>query len=151
MVTFYLRCMASETKRFHCNVIFSPPPGRAARTFHERFCKCEHAFLIAFHSLLTYQLWCMVSEITSFYCKPRRTSSWFLRQGAFHDEFWKTDHGYMIMIHNNFLYEMHGFRDNDVSLPTGYYVIVSPPPGCAARDFSWRILKEQPWLPDSVP
>jgi len=37
---------------------------------------------------------------------------------------------------------MHGLRDNEVLLLTGYDVIVSPPPGGAARTFSGRILKE---------
>jgi len=37
---------------------------------------------------------------------------------------------------------MHCFRDNEVLLPTGYDVIVSPPHGSAARTFSGRILKE---------
>jgi len=31
---------------------------------------------------------------------------------------------------------MHGFQDNEVLLPTGYDVIVSPPPGGAALTFS---------------
>jgi len=38
---------------------------------------------------------------------------------------------------------MHGFRDNEVLLPTGYDVIVSPPPGAAARTSPGRILKER--------
>jgi len=62
----------------------------------------------------------------------------------------------MIVIHSNFLSAMHGFRDNDVLLPTEYDVIVIPPQGAlharpASRDFLWRILKERPWPPDSVP
>jgi len=36
------------------------------------------------------------------------------------------------------------FRDNEVLLPTVYDVIVSPPPGSAARSFSGQILKERP-------
>jgi len=31
---------------------------------------------------------------------------------------------------------MHSFRANEVSLPSGYDVIVSPPPGCAVGDFA---------------
>jgi len=46
---------------------------------------------------------------------------------------------------------MHGLRDNEVLLPTGYDVIVISPPRGASDDFSCRILKEQPWLPVSVP
>jgi len=33
----------------------------------------------------------------------------------------------MIVIHSNFSSTMLGFRDNDVLLPTGHDVIVSPP------------------------
>jgi len=32
-----------------------------------------------------------------------------------------------------------------------YDVMVFSPPGDAARTFAWRMLKERPWLPDSVP
>jgi len=42
-----------------------------------------------------------------------------------------SDQNCMIVIHSNFLSAMHGFRDNDVLLPTGHDVIVSPPPGDA--------------------
>jgi len=45
---------------------------------------------------------------------------------------------------------MHGFRDNKVLLQAGYDVIVILPLEGASRDFSWRILKERPWLLDSV-
>jgi len=143
-----------------------------------------------------------------FYCQPDMTSSSVLRQGTlhtlFHDRFWKSDHDFQFMIHINFLATMHSFRDNEVVLPTGYDVIVSPPKGGTSRDFFmtdseraimtswywsivtfylqcmvsditrffasriwrhrdftarghyigdflWRILKERPWLPDSVP
>jgi len=36
-----------------------------------------------------------------------------------------SNQNFMIVIHSNFLSAMHGFRDNDVLLPTGYDVIVS--------------------------
>jgi len=42
----------------------------------------------------------------------------------------------MIVLHSDFLSAMHGFRDNEVLLPTGYDVIVGPPPGGASDDFS---------------
>jgi len=42
----------------------------------------------------------------------------------------------MIVIHSNFLSAMHGFRDNDVLLATGYEVMVISPPGGASGDFS---------------
>jgi len=36
---------------------------------------------------------------------------------------------------------MHGFRDDEVLLPTEYNVIVISPPRGASGNFSWRILK----------
>jgi len=42
----------------------------------------------------------------------------------FHDGFWKSDHDFLIAFYTNFLSRMHGFRDNQVSLQTGYDVIV---------------------------
>jgi len=59
----------------------------------------------------------------------------------------------MVVIHSrpNFLSAMHGFRDNEVFLPTGYDFIVSPPQGSTARTFSSRILKERPWFHDWNP
>jgi len=54
----------------------------------------------------------------------------------FHEEFRKSDHDFLIALHTNFLSGMHGFRDNEVLLQTGYDVIVIPPPGGASRDFS---------------
>jgi len=41
----------------------------------------------------------------------------------------------MIVIHSNVLAAMHGFRDNEVSLPTVYDVIISPQPGGAESTF----------------
>jgi len=41
----------------------------------------------------------------------------------------------MIVIHSKFSATVHDFRDNEVLLPTGHDVIVSPPPGSAARTF----------------
>jgi len=52
------------------------------------------------------------------------------------DGFYESDRDFQLMIHSNFLATMHGFRDNEVVLPTAYDVIVSPPPGGASRDFS---------------
>jgi len=61
------------------------------------------------------------------------TSSWFRRKGAlqaiFHDEFRKSEHDFPIVFHINFLSGVHGFRDNEVLLPTGYDVIVISPLG----------------------
>jgi len=39
----------------------------------------------------------------------------------------------MKVFNSNFLSAMYGFRDNEILLPTGYDVIVSPPPLGAAR------------------
>jgi len=101
-----------------------------------------------------FDLRCIVSEIKRCYCKPDMTSSWFLRQGAphaiFHNGFWKSDHDFLIAFYCNFLVTMHGFRDNEVLLQTGYDVIVIYPLGRVSDDFSWRILKERPWLPISL-
>jgi len=41
-----------------------------------------------------------------------------------------------MVIHSNFSATMHGFRDNEVLLPTGHDVIISPLPRNAARTFS---------------
>jgi len=46
---------------------------------------------------------------------------------------------------------MHGFRDNEVLLQAGYDVNVISSPGGTSVEFSWRILKERPWLPDDIP
>jgi len=113
----------------------------------------DQDFMIVIH--ITFYLRCMVSEITMFYCQPDMTSSSVLRQGAlhaiFHDGFWKSDHDLPIAFHSKLLSGMHGFRDNEVLLQAEYDVIMISPPGSAPRDFSWRILKERPWFPDSVP
>jgi len=62
----------------------------------------------------------------------------------------KCDHDFLIVFHCNFLSALHGFRDNEVLLLTGYDVMVIFPLGDALGGFSWRILKERPLLPDSV-
>jgi len=80
-------------------------------------------------------------------------SSWLLHKGAlqkiFHDAVWKSNHDFLIAFHSNFVSGMRGFRDNEVLLQAEYDVIVISPLGGA--DFLWRIMKERPWLPDSVP
>jgi len=105
-------------------------------------------FYLRLRSIVTFCLWCMLSEITRFYCKPDMTSLWFLRQGAlqttFHDGFWKSDHEFLIVFHSNFLTGMHGFRDNEVLLPTGNVVIVISSLGGVSHRFCWRNLKERP-------
>jgi len=75
-------------------------------------------------------------------------SSLFRRQWAlhafFHDGFWKSDYDFLIVILSNFVSPLHGFRDNEVYLPTGCDVIVIYPSLGAAQNFSGRILKERP-------
>jgi len=75
-------------------------------------------------------------------------SSWFLNLGALqmiiHDGFWKSERDFLIVFHSNFSPGMHGFRDNEVLLLTGYDVIVIYPLGGALRYFIWQILKERP-------
>jgi len=119
------------------DVIVSLPPGSAARTFSRRILKNDHVFLILIHN--TFYLRCLVPVITRFYCKPDMTSSWFSRQGAFqatfHDGFRKSDHDFLIAFHSKFLSGMHGFRDNEVLLPTGYDVIVISPLGGVSQRF----------------
>jgi len=68
-----------------------------------------------------------------------------------HDGFWKSNHDFLIACHSNFLSGMHAFRDNEVLLQAGYDVIVISQLGGASRYFTKRILKERPWLSDSVP
>jgi len=53
-----------------------------------------------------------------------------------HDGFWKIDFDFLIVFHSNFLSSMHGFRDNEFLLPTGYDVIVISPLGGVLADFS---------------
>jgi len=63
------------------------------------------------------------------------TPSSVLLQGALHALFMTDSERAtitMIMFHSNFL---SGMRDNEVLFPTGYDVIVSLPPGDAARTF----------------
>jgi len=112
----------------------------------------DNAFSIAFHiNFLSAMHGLRDNEVL---LPKDMTSSSVLRQGALHaifyDGFWKSDHDFQIVLHSNFLSAMHGFRVNDVLLQAGYVVIVISPPGGAPRDFSWRILKERPWLLDSV-
>jgi len=105
-------------------------------------------------SIVIFHLGCMVSKIKWCYFKPDLTSSWFLRQVAFYaisrDKFWKSDHDILIAFYNNFLSAMYVFGDNEVLLQDGYDVIVFSRPGGASRNFTWRILKEPPWLPNII-
>jgi len=148
-----------------------------------------------YRSTVTFYLGCMVSEMTRFYCQPDMTSSWFLRL-AFHTLFMTNServiYDFLKAVYINFFSCHAWFPSNEVLLPTGYDVIVSPPsgvlwaifhdefrkiehdfriafhinfylgcmvseltrfypPGDVSLTFSWRILKERPWLPDSVP
>jgi len=114
-------------------------------TFHGGFWKSDQDLLIVFHSNFLSGM--HVSDTTRFYCKPDMTLSWFLRQGALHvisfDGFWKRDHDFLIALHSNFLSGSHGFRDNEVLLPTGNDVIVLSPLGGISYRFCWWNLKER--------
>jgi len=105
-------------------------------------------------SIPTFYLGCIISEIMSYYCKPAMTLSWFVPWGGllanFNDGFWKSDLDFLMTFHCNFLSGMHGFRDKQVLLLTGYDVIVISRLRGALRYLTWQILKERPWLPDSV-
>jgi len=63
----------------------------------------------------------------SFYCKPEIISSWFIRHGALarmlYNGLWKSDNDLLKAFHSNFLSGMHGFRDDEVLLSTGYDVM----------------------------
>jgi len=62
-------------------------------------------------------------------------------QANFHDWFWWSGHHFLIAFHSNFSSGMHSFRDNEVLLQGGYYIIVISPLGSASWDFSWWIMK----------
>jgi len=77
--------------------------------------------------------------MTRCYCKPDMTSSWFCSQrtfqAVFHDGFCKSNHDFLIAFHSKFLSGMHGLRDNEVLLPTGYDDIVSLHQGALQVNF----------------
>jgi len=118
--------------------------------FDNGFWKNDHDFLIAFYSnflvtmhgfrdkevllLAGYDV-IVISQLGAF-------------QAIFHVGFWKSDHDFRIAYYRNFLVTMHGFRDNEVLFQTGYDVIVISQLGGVSGNFSWRILKERPWLPN---
>jgi len=118
------------------------------RTFYDGIWKSDHDFLIAFHSNFVYGMHgfrdgevLLQAEYDVIMISPPGA----LRT-IFHVEFWKSDYNFMIVIYSNFLYAMHGFRDNEVLLPTSYDVIARPPP---ARTFSCqKVLKLRPRLPE---
>jgi len=116
------------------DVIVSPPPQGFMRLF---MTDSERTSMLSW-SIVLFYLRCMLSEITRFYCKPDMTSSSVHCQGAlhalFHSGFYKSDRDFLIAIHSNFL-ATHGFRDNEVALPTEYDAIVRPPLKGASPDF----------------
>jgi len=149
--------MVSEITMFYCQPHMTSSSvirqGRFRRFFRT---DSERASMTSWlWSIVTLYVRCMVSEITRFYCKPDMTSWWYFHQVAlraiFHDGVWKSDHEILKAFNSNDSSGMHGFRDNEILLPTGYDVIVIYPPGVASSNFSWRILKERAWLPDSDP
>jgi len=77
----------------------------------------------------------------------------FPLEGTLGNILWRilNEHDFLKVFHSNVLSGMHGFRANKVLLQAGNDVIVIFPLGGASGDFSWRILKEGLWLPNSVP
>jgi len=149
--------MVSKKTRFNCQPDMMSSwficHGALRAIFLDGFWKSNHNFLIVIYSNF-------LSAMHNFrdnevLLQAGYESLWFFRQGSLHailhDKCWKSDHYFLIAFHSNCWSTMHGFRDNEVLLQAGYDVIVSPPLGGAVRTFSWRILKERPWLPDSVP
>jgi len=53
----------------------------------------------------------------------------------FQDRFWRSDRDFPIAFYSNFFVTMHGFRDNEVLLQTGYDVMVISPLGGDSGDF----------------
>jgi len=133
-------------------IVISPLAG-ASDFFHDGLWKSERDFLIVFLDKF-------LSEMHGF-----RDDEVLLKagydvsvisplvgvSGNFSWRILKDDHDFLVAFYTNFLSRMHGFRDNEVLLPTRYDVIVISPQGGASGNFSWRILKERPWPADSVP
>jgi len=142
--------MVSEITRFYCKPDMTSSwflrLGALQMIVQDAFWRASMTCWLC--SIVTFYLWCMVSVITRFYCKPDMMSLWFLRYGAFQaifrDGFWKSDHDFLIALYTNFLSMMHGFRDNEVLLPTGNDVIVISPLGGVSHRFCWRNLTERP-------
>jgi len=149
--------MVSDIAKFYCQPDMTSSwflrQGVLHAIFNDRFWKCYHDFLIVFHSNLlsgmhgfrhnevSMKVWYDVVVISP----PRALNE------IFHHGFWKSDHDLLMAFLSNFSSGMRGFRDNEVLLQAGYDVIVISPLGGASGDFSWGILKERPWLTDSVP
>jgi len=135
------------------DVIVISPLGALPANFHVAFWKSDHDFLIVFHTNFSSRMHGFRHNevlLQARYDITVISPSGGALPANFHDGFWKSDHCFLIVFHSNFLYVMHGFRDNEVLLQAGYDVIVISPLGGASGDFSWRILKDRPWLPDSV-
>jgi len=125
------------------DVILSPPPGGASRDFSWRYLKSDHNFSIAFHSNF-------LSAMHGFRDNEALLQARYdvivnsppgALHAIFHDGLWKSDHDFFIAFYNNFLVAVHGFRDNEVLLQTGYDVIVISPLGGVSGDFSWQFCK----------
>jgi len=109
--------------------------------FHDRFWKSDHDLLSNFssgmHGFRDNEVLLPTGYDVIMISPPGGASS------NFHDEFWKSDHDFLIAFHSNFLSGMHGFRYNEVLLPTGYDVIVISPLSGVSHRFCWRKLKER--------
>jgi len=148
--------MVSEITRFHCKPDMTSSwilrYGALQAIFHDGFWKRDYDFLIVFHGNA-------LSGMHSFQdnevlMQARYDVIVISPLGAlpanFHDGIWNSDHDFLMVFHSNFLSVMHGFQHNEVLLQARYDITVISPPGGAFGEFSWRILKERPLLPDSV-
>jgi len=104
------------------DVIVILPPGAFQAIFHDGFCKSDHDFQIAFHSnILSVMHGLRDNEVllpTGYdviVSPPPRAL-----YAIFHVWFWKSDRDFLIAFYSNFLVTMHGFRDNEVLLQTGF-------------------------------
>jgi len=154
LIAFYTKFL-SEMHGFRDNevllqagydVIVISTLGLLPANFHDKIWKSNHDFLIVFHSIF-------ISAMHGF-----RDNEVLLLTGYdvmmisllgalpanFLDGIWESDHDFLIVFHGHFLSRMHGFRDNEVLLPTGNDVIVISPLEDALHRFCWRNLKERP-------
>jgi len=93
------------------DVIFSPPPGGAARTFQHGFWKSDHDFLIAFHSNFFFAWFPRLSGfISSRMWRHRDFSARGCCTQFFDYRFWKGDPDFILVLHCNYRSIVHRFR-----------------------------------------
>jgi len=95
------------------------------------------SYLATFLALIAFLCWCAVKQSIN-----QSINSWRIL----------IERAWLLMtFYKNFLSRMNDFRDNEVLLQARYDVTMISSLGGASGEFSWRILKERLWLPDSVP